>query len=51
MSIEKKSIPINNLRLWDENARFPDQYFNSDEGELINYFLSKPDFKIKQLIG
>ena len=43
-------MKICDLILWDENARFPDKYFNSNEKELINYFLSKPDFKIKQLI-
>lgn len=47
--IEKK-IPIDKLSLWDENARFPDQYYHSDEKELIKYFLSKPNFKIKELI-
>ncbi len=47
--IEKK-IPIVKLSLWDENARFPDQYYNSNEKELIKYFLSKPNFKIKELI-
>lgn len=47
--IEKK-LAVKNLLLWDENARFPDKYFNSDEIELINYFLHRPDFKIQQLI-
>lgn len=47
--MKNKNIPISDLILWDENARFPDKYFNSDETELIEYFLSKPDFKIKQL--
>lgn len=45
-----KNIEIKDLFLWDENARFPDKYFNQDERELINFFLSKPDFKIKLLI-
>jgi hypothetical protein len=50
MSITTKEITIADLKLWDENARFPDKYFNTEETELINYFLSKPDFKIKPLI-
>jgi hypothetical protein len=50
MSIQSKTISVKDLILWDENARFPDKYFNQDETELINYFLSKPDFKIKPLI-
>ncbi len=45
-----KAIAIKDLTLWDENARFPDKFFNQDEAELINYFLSKQDFKIKSLI-
>jgi len=50
MDFIEKKIPIKNLSLWDENARFPDQYYNSNEKELIQYFLSKPDFKIIDLI-
>jgi hypothetical protein len=50
MSITTKEIKIGDLILWDENARLPDKYFNTDETELINYFLSKSDFKIKSLI-
>ena len=50
MSTAKKNIAIKDLILWDENARFPDKYFNSDESALVGYFLSKPDFKIKPLI-
>jgi hypothetical protein len=49
MFIEKK-VSIEKLFLWDENARFPDQFYNSDEKELIKYFLSKANFKIKELI-
>lgn len=45
-----KKFAIKDLTLWDENARFPDKYFNQQESKLINYFLSKSDFKIKQLI-
>lgn len=43
------NIAISDLVLWDENARFPDKYFLSTELELINYFLSKPEFKIQSL--
>ena len=46
-----KKMKISDLILWDENARFPDKYFNSDEKELVRYFLSKSDFKLKQLIA
>lgn len=50
MANQTKNIAIKDLTLWDENARFPDKFFNQDEAELINYFLSKQDFKIKLLI-
>lgn len=50
MSIENKKIAIKDLLLWDENARFPDKYFNSDQSDLIQFTLNKPDFKIKQLV-
>lgn len=45
----KNNIPIKNLSLWDENARFPDKYFNKTEKELVEYFLSKKDFKLAEL--
>lgn len=50
MKFSEKKIPIGYLQLWDENARFPDKYHNSDEKELIKYFLSKPNFKIREFI-
>lgn len=50
MSIKTKNISIADLILWDENARFPDKYFNTEEAELIGYFLSKSDFKIKPFV-
>lgn len=50
MNFSEKKIPIEKLNLWDENARFPDQFYNSDEKELMKYFLSKPNFKIKEFI-
>jgi len=46
---KSNNIAIKNLFLWDENARFPDKYFNKSEKELIEYFTSKKDFKIKEL--
>lgn len=41
-------LPIKDLSLWDENARFPSDYFNKKEQELISYFLSKKDLKIRE---
>jgi hypothetical protein len=47
---EEKKLAIKDLSLWDENARFPDEYFNKSEIELINYFLQNDKFlKIKSL--
>ena len=40
MNIQTKNIEIKDLKLWTENARFPDKYFNLDEKEL-NDVLSK----------
>lgn len=50
-------IPIDSLSLWDENARFPDEYFEKSETDLIKYFCTennegekgKRDFKIIEL--
>jgi hypothetical protein len=42
-------IKIKDLDLWDENARFPDKYFQKPEEELISYFISNKDFKIIDL--
>lgn len=50
MANQTKNLTIKELTLWDENARFPDKFFNQDESELIKYFLSKSDFKIKLLV-
>ena len=50
MTFIEKKIAIENLSLWDENARFPDKYYNKEEIELVSYFLSKAEFKIKPLI-
>lgn len=43
----KKEIAIKNLALWDENPRFPEEYFSKSESELIEYFLRKKEFKIE----
>lgn len=37
---KKKDIAVKDLSLWDENARFSDQYFNLSEEELLKHFLS-----------
>ena len=46
---ETRNIPIKDLYLWDENPRFPDKYFNSSEEDLIKYFITKKELKIKEL--
>jgi len=48
-NIWAENIAIKDLNLWDENARFPEEYFNKSEENLINYFLNKKDFKIELL--
>lgn len=46
----EKPLSIKDLTLWDENARFPEEYFNQDEVELVRFFLKKEkDFKIESL--
>lgn len=44
-----RSIPVKDLLLWDENARFSDKYFKKTEKELIDYFCSKDNFEILKL--
>lgn len=44
---KKENLAIKELSLWDENARFPEEYFNKSEKHLIDYFLKKKDFKIE----
>ncbi|MCX6811968.1 MAG: hypothetical protein NT039_04765, partial [Candidatus Berkelbacteria bacterium] len=46
---KRGNIAIKDLSLWDENARFPEEYFNKSESELIEYFLKKKEFKIEAL--
>jgi len=50
MNTKQEKIQIKDLILWDENARFPDKFYNSDEKELIKYFLSNPKFEMKKFI-
>ena len=40
--------PIKELNLWDENARFPEEFFKKTKKELIDYFLSDEKFEIKK---
>jgi len=47
---QNKKIEISDLILWDENARFPDNYSNSKEHELIEYFLSQPAYQIEDFL-
>lgn len=44
-----EELQVESLSLWDENARFPEEYFNKQESELIEYFLRKKDFRIEGL--
>jgi hypothetical protein len=46
---QESKIPLSQLVLWDENARFPDKYFSKSEKELIDYFCNKKNFKIEGL--
>lgn len=47
-NIQRKEFSIKELSLWDENARFPEEYFNKKEEQLIDFLLKK-DFKINFL--
>ena len=48
-NFDNRLISIKDLSLWDENARFPDEYFNKTEEELVDYFLStEKKFKMKK---
>ncbi len=47
--LRSDNLPIKSLQLWDENARFPDKYYSVPESELIDYFLTKKDYKIREL--
>ena len=43
-----EKIAIKDLWLWDENPRFPQEYFSKTEEELIDYFLKRKDLKIPE---
>ena len=45
--MKKENIKIADLNLWDENPRFPEEYFNKSEKELINYLFNKKGEKEK----
>lgn len=47
---KKKDLSIKDLWLWDENARFSDQYFNLPEDELLKHFLSSK-YQVLKLAG
>ena len=40
-------LKITDLNLWDENPRFPEEYFNKPESELIEYIFNKKGEKEK----
>lgn len=44
-----EKIAIEDLYLWDENARFPDKYFSKAEEELIKFFCNskEKDFRVR----
>lgn len=46
---EVKKIKIRNLKLWDENPRFPEEYFKKDEKNLIEYLLQKEHTRMTDL--
>ncbi|MCK5061276.1 hypothetical protein KAR28_01865 [Candidatus Parcubacteria bacterium] len=39
--MKKENVKIIDLNLWDENPRFPEEYFRKTEKELIEYLFSK----------
>lgn len=47
--IQRKEFSIKELSLWDENPRFPEEYFKKTEHELIDYYLIKKGVGIKDL--
>jgi len=49
INYERRNVAIKDLSLWDENARVPDKYFNQTDEELVSYFISRTDFKIREL--
>ncbi len=47
--MKKQEIQISKLTLWDENPRFPEEYFRKTETELIDFLLTKKGEKEKLL--
>ncbi len=45
--MKEEKIKITDLKLWSENPRFPKEYFNKSEKELINYLFNKKGEKEK----
>ena len=45
--MKKLILKITDLNLWDENPRFPEEYFNKPESELIEYLFNKKGEKEK----
>ena len=43
---KKGEFAIKDLSLWDENPRFPQEYFNKSEDDLVEYFLARKELKI-----
>ncbi|MDR2440381.1 MAG: hypothetical protein LBE12_13555 [Planctomycetaceae bacterium] len=41
-------IAIKDILLWNENARFPDKYFDENQQKLIDYMVLNKDFRIKK---
>jgi len=39
--IKNMKIKISDLKLWDENPRFPEDYFGKSEKGLINFLFNK----------
>ena len=45
--MKKIVFKITDLNLWDENPRFPEEYFNKSESELVEYLFNKKGEKEK----
>ncbi len=45
--MREEKINLSDLKLWAENPRFPQEYFNKSEKELINYIFNKKGEKEK----
>ncbi|PIN89546.1 hypothetical protein COU57_06130 [Candidatus Pacearchaeota archaeon CG10_big_fil_rev_8_21_14_0_10_32_14] len=44
-----KNIKIKDLKLWDENPRFPEEYFKKPEKDLIGYLFKKENSRMIDL--